>query len=237
MPTSRNSTRAPGLARRILRLAVRLAAGLAAAFAVLVVLYALLPPPSTLMIGRWLTLKPVARDWVALDAISPALVAAVVTSEDARFCSHYGVDTIELSEVVDAFMEGEKTRGASTITMQVAKNLFLWPSRSVIRKGLEIPMALVIDAIWSKRRIIEVYLNVAEWGDGVFGAEAGARRHFGKPARALTRREAALMAAALPNPIQRDAGRPGRRHAVLAARLAARASPDAPWLACLGLAR
>jgi monofunctional biosynthetic peptidoglycan transglycosylase len=106
--------------------------------------------------------------------------------------------------------------------MQAAKNLFLWPSRSYIRKGLEIPVALYIDLVWSKRRMMENYLNMAEWGEGIFGAEAAAQHHFRKPARALTRTEAALLATALPNPVRRNAGRPNARHRALAARLLGR---------------
>ena len=114
------------------------------------------------------------------------------------------------------------SRGASTIPMQVAKNLFLWPSRSYIRKGLEIPLALFLDVVWSKRRMMEIYLNIAEWGEGVFGAEAAARTRFGKPARDLTRREAALLATSLPNPRLRNPTRPSPRQRTLAATIMAR---------------
>ena len=118
--------------------------------------------------------------------------------------------------------------------MQTAKNLFLWPSRSVVRKGLEIPLALALDALWPKRRVIEVYLNIAEWGpDGIFGAEAAARADFGKGAAALSLREAALMATALPSPLKRRPGRPKAGHLRLAERLAGRVGQSAPWLDCL----
>jgi monofunctional biosynthetic peptidoglycan transglycosylase len=200
----------------------------------LAILYSQTHPPSMLMLGRWITRQPVERIWVPLDDISRNLVAAVVTSEDARFCSHHGVDWIEMRNAIeDEDGEGGPSRGASTITMQTVKNLFLWNSRSFIRKGLEIPMALGLDQLWSKRRILEVYLNIAEWGEGVFGAEAAARRDFGKSARELTPREAALLAAALPNPKLRDARHPSRGHQRRAATIARTASPDADWLDCV----
>lgn len=203
----------------------------ASAMAFLVALYAFAPPVSTLMIGRWATLQPVERVWVPMDRIAPALPAAVVMAEDAQFCRHSGVDWTALHEVVSA--EGGPARGASTITMQVAKNLFLWPSRSFVRKAMEIPIALLIDLAWSKRRIMEVYLNIAEWGAGVFGAEAAARKHFGKSASQLTAGEAALLARALPNPVKRAAGKPTRRHQALARLLQTRMGGAAPWLDCL----
>jgi len=202
-------------------------------FVTLAFVYSLAHPPSMLMLGRWLTGQPVDRRWVALDDISPNLVAAVVTSEDARFCSHHGVDWVELHAAIDEDEEGGPSRGASTITMQTVKNLFLWNSRSFIRKGLEIPMALVLDRLWSKRRILEIYLNIAEWGDGVFGAEAASRADFGKSAKELNPREAALLAAALPNPKLRDPRRPSRGYLRRAATIARRASPDADWLDCV----
>lgn len=181
-----------------------------------------LTPPSTLILGRWLTLKPVERTVVPLGAISPALPAAVIASEDARFCLHRGVDWSALRDVIQDADEDGPDRGASTLTMQTAKNVFLWPSRSYIRKGIEIPLAYVIDAIWGKKRVIEIYLNVAEWGEGVFGAEAASRRYFGKPARDLTATEAALLATSLPNPRLRDPSHPSRAQRALAARLPAR---------------
>jgi len=195
--------------------------------------YRVVTPVSTLMLGRWLTLQSVARDAVSLDAVAPALPLAVLASEDARFCRHRGVDWDALRDVLDDADEDGPSRGASTISMQTAKNLFLWPSRSYVRKGLEIPIALYLDAIWPKRRMIEVYLNIAEWGEGVFGAEAAAQRYFRKRARDLSRREAALLAAALPNPILRNPARPSRRHQALALRLVARMEGAAPFADCL----
>jgi monofunctional biosynthetic peptidoglycan transglycosylase len=134
----------------------------------------------------------------------------VVGSEDARFCSHHGIDWDSLQNAIDDAQDGEVSGGGSTITQQVAKNLFLWNRRSVIRKGLEIPLAMWIDAVLSKARILEIYLNIAEMGpSGQFGAEAGANYAFGRPASSLSAREAALLASILPNPVTRSARNPG----------------------------
>ncbi|MBI5320703.1 MAG: monofunctional biosynthetic peptidoglycan transglycosylase [Bradyrhizobium sp.] len=167
-------------------------------------------PVSTLMAWRWLKGAPVTRHWVDLTAMSPHLARTVVASEDAKFCSHRGVDWDALREVMDDAEDGEVTRGGSTLTQQVAKNLFLWPGRNVVRKALELPLALWIDLVLSKQRILEIYLNIAELGpSGQFGAGAGAAYAFGKPASDLSPREAALLAAILPNPVRRSARNPG----------------------------
>ena len=184
--------------------------------------YLAVPPVSTLMLGRWLTGRGADRTFVPLASVASTLPAAAIASEDARFCLHAGVDWDALREVIDEADEGGPSRGASTIPMQVAKNLFLWPGRSVIRKAMEIPIALYLDLVWPKRRMIEVYLNIAEWGDGTFGAEAAARRYFRKPAAELSRRESALLVAALPNPLKRNPGRPGRLETARAGRILAR---------------
>ncbi len=189
----------------------------------LVVVYRAVAPPSTLMLARWIAREPVDRQWVALAEISPFLRSAVIGSEDSLFCRHHGVDWGALREVIDEADEDGPTRGASTITMQTAKNLFLWPGRSAVRKAIEIPLALLIDLAWPKRRVLEVYLNIAEWGDGLFGAEAAAQRYFQKSARRLTLQEAALLASALPNPKKRDPAHPTRNLARRAATIAARA--------------
>jgi monofunctional biosynthetic peptidoglycan transglycosylase len=173
-------------------------------------LYWVVDPVSTLMLGRWVTGQRVQRTAVSLERMGPYLPVTVVVAEDARFCSHHGLDFQEIKEVLDDAQEGGELRGASTITQQTVKNLFLWPSRSYFRKALEVPLAMWFDLILPKRRIMEIYLNIAEWGpDGVFGAQAAARRAFDKPAATLTPREAALLAAALPNPVARDPSRPG----------------------------
>jgi monofunctional biosynthetic peptidoglycan transglycosylase len=197
----------------------------------LALVYSALTPPSTLMLGRWLTLRPVDRQAVSLDAISPYLVQAVVASEDQRYCLHSGVDWNALRDVVDD--EEGPSRGASTIPMQTVKNVFLWPGRSVIRKALEIPLALVADTLWGKPRTMEIYLNIAEWGEGVFGAEAAAQRWFGKPARTLTRGEAALLAAVLPNPILRNPALPSRGVRAQAARIQTRMNGVTGLMGCL----
>lgn len=196
-----------------LRLALQVTMALVLALVVfvlgLVVLYRWVDPPaSALMLAQRLGGTPILQRWTPLERVSPQLVQAVILSEDARFCRHRGVDWEELEQAIDSARDG-LPRGGSTISMQLVKNLFLWPSKSYVRKAIEIPLAYLIEAAWSKRRVLEIYLNVAEWGPGVFGAEAAARYHFRKPASLLTAREAALLAVALPNPFERLAGNPG----------------------------
>ena len=217
--------------RRLVRVLVLLPVVAVAAVAVLAFVYRVVDPPSTLMLGRWLTLRSV--DWrpVPLTAVSPDLVQAVVASEDQRYCQHRGVDWAALRDVVDD--EEGPSRGASTIPMQAVKNVFLWPGRSYVRKALEIPLALLADLAWGKRRLMENYLNVAEWGDGVYGAEAAAQRHFRKSARTLTRGEAALLAAVLPNPILRSAERPSRGVAAIGRRIQGRMGGVSGLMGCL----
>jgi len=231
--------RAPLTAASLLRRFVQIGLGLillwVGAVFWLGLLYWAVPPVSTLMLGRWLTLQPVERTFVRLDEISPNLPLAVLTAEDSRFCEHHGVDWGALWMVMESADGDGPARGASTIPMQVAKNLFLWPSRSYLRKGLEIPVALYLDLIWSKRQTMEVYLNVAEWGEGVFGAEAASQKYFRKPAKNLTRQEAALLARALPNPLVRNPARPRPGHRALAGQLMARMERAAPFSDCLKL--
>jgi len=172
--------------------------------------YRLGHPVSTLMVWRQLTGAPMSRPWIDFGAMSPSLPRSVVAAEDAKFCSHHGIDWDALREVVDDAEDGEVTRGGSTITQQVAKNLFLWPGRSFVRKALELPLALWIDAVLPKQRILEIYLNIAELGpSGQFGAEAGSQFAFGHSAASLSPREAAGLAAILPNPHRRSARTPG----------------------------
>ncbi len=219
--------------RRVLR---RLGAGLLVlglCLGALIALYRFVPPISTLMIGRTLLGRDVVRVWVPLEAISVNLQSASIMSEDARFCRHRGVDWSALGDELQRNSLTDRSRGASTIAMQTAKNLFLWPARSFVRKGIEIPIALTLGVAWPKRRILEVYLNIAEWGEGIFGAEAAARHYFGKSAANLSAREAALLATALPNPLRRDPRRPGARHRALANRILERSRDAAPWLDCL----
>lgn len=210
--------------RRVLGLLIVTLTVLVALPVALVPIYAIpsVRPVSTLMLADWLALKPVARDWVPLAAISPVLVRTVMLSEDGQYCSHRGVDWRELNGVIDDAMEGEETRGASTIPMQTVKNLFLWTSRSFVRKGLEVPLALYADLVLTKPRLMEIYLNVAEFGPGLYGVEAASWRYFGKPAIALTPREAALLAKTLPAPASRDPGSPTRGLSSLARSIEAR---------------
>jgi monofunctional glycosyltransferase len=186
-------------------------------------LYTVVPPVSTLMLARLVTFRPVERVWVPLEEISPALPRAVIASEDGGFCRHWGVDWGAIREVIEEASEDWPERGASTVSMQLAKNLFLWQGFGWVRKPIEIVLAHWIELTWSKRRIMEVYLNIAEWGpNGVFGAEAGARRAFKKSARDLSAREAAIMVAALPNPIVRNPAKPTAGQLRRAARIGAR---------------
>jgi monofunctional biosynthetic peptidoglycan transglycosylase len=167
----------------------------------IILLYRFVPPPVTpLILIRAAEIGAVRREWVDLARIAPALPRAVIAAEDARFCGHRGFDWVEIDKAYEAYREGERLRGASTISQQVARNLFLWPGGGVIRKGAEAYITVLIEALLSKQRILEIYLNVAEWGPGVFGAEVAAQTHFRRHAAQLTPREAALLAAVLPNP-------------------------------------
>jgi monofunctional glycosyltransferase len=203
---------------------------------VLTLIYAVVPPPfSNLMLLRSVAGYGLNKDWVSLDEMSPSLARTVITSEDARFCSHSGVDWTEMNHVFEDVFDDDEgaVRGASTISMQTAKNLFLWDGRSILRKGLEVPLAMWMDLVWSKRRMIEIYLNIVEWAPGVYGAEAAAQHHFKKSAKKLNRREAALLAAVLPNPIKRKAGKPSRRVLATASRIQGRVADTEPYLTCV----
>jgi monofunctional glycosyltransferase len=200
--------------------------------------YRFIDPVSTLMLARWLTGKRVERVWVPIDRMAPALPVSVVVAEDQRFCSHRGIDFTELREALQDADDLSEARGGSTITQQTVKNLFLWGDRSYVRKALEAPLALWFNLVVGKRRQLEIYLNIAEWGpDGEFGAEAGARRAFGRSARDLTPEQAALMAAILPNPLRRDARSPSLGVRRVAGIYRVRARGSAWTAACLGLGR
>ncbi len=197
------------LAGRVRRILLRILLVALLAPPLLLLIYRFLPVPLTpLMLIRLGQGEGLRKDWVPLGAIAPALADAVVASEDNQFCGHWGFDWNALKGEIEAYRAGERPRGASTITQQTAKNLFLWPDRSVLRKLLEVPLTLEIELLWPKRRIIEVYLNIIELGPGVYGAEAAARRDFAKPAAKLSHREAALLAAILPNPRHASPARP-----------------------------
>jgi monofunctional biosynthetic peptidoglycan transglycosylase len=174
-------------------------------------LYRVINPVSMPMLWRWATGAPVERRFVPLNLISPALPITVIGAEDGSFCSNRGIDLGAIREAIEQSDDDvAASRGASTITQQVAKNLFLWNGRSFVRKALELPLALWLNIVLPKRRVLEIYLNIAEWGPkGQFGAEAGARWAFGHSARTLNPREAAEMAAILPNPVMRSARQPG----------------------------
>ena len=150
------------------------------------------------------------KTWKPLEKISTNMAKAVVASEDARFYTHNGFDWIEIEKAVKEHQRGKRLRGASTISQQTAKNVFLFPGRSWVRKGFEAYFTVLIEWIWGKERILEVYLNVAEMGKGIYGAEAAAQEFFGKSASELTRREASLITACLPNPIERHADKPSQ---------------------------
>jgi monofunctional biosynthetic peptidoglycan transglycosylase len=193
-----------------------------------------LPPATPLMAlrsieqGAW-----VAHRTVPLEAVAPALARAVIASEDTRFCQHRGIDLDAVQDALADYRERGRLRGASTITMQVARNLFLWDGGGLLRKGLEAPLALALDALWPKRRILEVYLNIAEWGPGVFGAEAAAWHWFGKPAARLSADEAARLVAILPSPRRWRASEPTPWLRGRAAIIRARSGQLAQWqLAC-----
>lgn len=204
--------------RRLVRNLIILALAVLLIPYVIAPLYRFVDPVSTPMLWRWATGKRVVRVVVPLNRIAPALRLAVIVAEDGSFCRNRGIDLGAIREAMQQSDELGETRGASTITQQTAKNLFLWEGRSFIRKALEFPLALWLNLVLPKRRVLEIYLNIAEWGpNGEFGAEAGGRWAFGKSARDLTPSEAAELAAILPNPVHRSARIPS----VLVRRLAA----------------
>jgi len=180
-----------------------------------VVLFSFVNPPLTLLMVKRAFFKKsdgkrvgIQKDWVSYKRISPQMIQAVVASEDNRFLEHWGIDVEAVHKAVDYNKRHRRKHGASTITQQVAKNVFLWPTRSYLRKGFELYFTVLIESIWSKKRIMVVYLNVIETGNGVYGVEAAARKYFHKPALKLTRGEAALIAASLPNPRVRNPAMP-----------------------------
>lgn len=234
------ASRPRGRSRGWLRPLARLALIVALVPVLLTLLYlpSFVHPVSTLMLKDLATFSGYDRRWVPLDEIAPVLAHSVIMSEDGQFCSHHGVDLGELRAVVNDALAGGSTRGASTITMQTVKNLYLWQKPfSTARKVVELPLAVYFDLVMPKRRIMEIYLNIAEWGPGIYGIEAAAQHHFGVPAAKLTRRQAALLAVTLPNPQARNPARPGpglRRLASLIERRAARAGS---YVGCLKSAR
>ena len=218
--------------RRILILTAIVLGAVAALPALGLAVHSLGHPPTPLMLWRMARGEAVTRTWTPLAEFDRSLIVTVVASEDNGFCGHAGVDWAELLDVIDD--ERGPRRGGSTLTMQVTKNLFLWNGRSYVRKALEIPLAMLVDLVWSKEKILEIYLNVAEWGPtGEFGAEAGARRAFGHGAGRLAPREAALLVAMLPNPHTRDAKKPSARVARVASIIQRRAARSPELADCI----
>jgi len=177
-----------------------------------VVIYKVIPPPITgLMVERLIQGQGLHKRWVSLDDIDPSLPNAVIAAEDQRFCEHHGFDFQAMKAAMRANERHPGSlRGGSTISQQTAKNVFLWPGRDYVRKGLEAYFTVLTEAIWGKRRIMEMYLNVAEWGPGTYGAEAAAHRYFDEPASDIAPGEAAHLAAILPSPLKWKAVNPGR---------------------------
>lgn len=190
----------------------------------LIVIARFIPPVFTpLMLETWITDGSITRQWMPLSAISPNLVRAVIASEDDKFCSHYGFDFDAIDKALASNADGGRLKGASTISQQTAKNLFLSQNRTWVRKGIEAYLTALIEALWPKRRIMETYLNIVEWGPRRFGAEAAAQANFRKSAAKLSVAEAARLATILPNPREYRADKPGpyvaRQSAVIAARM------------------
>ena len=220
---------------RYLRILLGVIAVLVAIPLLLTPLYLVVQPVSVPMLARMLTGQNVTREWRDIDDISDRLKAAVILSEDGQFCRHWGVDVAALRDEVKKYLAGRDARGASTLTMQVARNLFLWNQQSALRKALEVPLAFYIDLVMPKRRIMEIYLNIAEWGpEGEFGVAAGARRAFGREPQNLDWRTASLLAATLPNPILRNPARPGAGLERVAGIVEARARQYGERASCVG---
>lgn len=219
--------------RRLTRWVRRLGLFLFVGFVILPILAWFVAPPSTLMLGRWVIGEPVRREAVKLERMGRIIPRLLLIAEDTRFCIHAGVDWQEMSKVLARSGKEGPKRGASTLPMQVAKNLYLWPGRSYVRKGLEIPIAYWLSAVWSKRQMLEVYLNIAEWGDGIFGIESAAQYYFHRATSELSQNQAALLITALPDPVHRNPARAGKGHRALAARLLSRAMHETIDAGCL----
>jgi len=202
---------------------------------VLLVLRFVAPPTSAVMLRDRLAGAHVRHQWTPIEQISENLIRAVISSEDARFCSHFGIDFYEWRRAMRAADRHgiDAVRGASTITMQVAKNLFLWTDRSFARKGLELAITPIIELVWPKRRIMEVYLNIAQWGPGLFGIGVAAHRHFKREPSDLTSREASLLTASLPAPSVRQAGAATRFTRRIATRIQHRMRPGNVRVSCV----
>ena len=172
------------------------------ALLLLLIVLRFVPPPTSAFMLQ--SPYPVSQRWVNIDTLPSHLPLALVASEDQRFPQHFAVDMTEIKKALEQFDDGDGLRGASTISQQTAKNLLLWPGRSMLRKGMEVTLAVALEAIWGKKRILEVYLNIAEFGKGTYGVEAASQHYYGKPASKLSRNEAARLAVLLPSPRKRD---------------------------------
>lgn len=166
------------------------------------VLLRFVPPPTSAFMLQ--SPYPVTQQWVSLDSLPQHLLLAVVAAEDQRFPQHFGIDMTEISKALEKYDDGDGLRGASTLSQQTAKNLLLWPGRSLLRKGLEATLAVSLELLWGKKRILEVYLNIAEFGKGIYGVEAASQHYYGKPASKLSRNEAVRLVLLLPSPRKRD---------------------------------
>ncbi|WMS42894.1 biosynthetic peptidoglycan transglycosylase [Acuticoccus sp. MNP-M23] len=215
--------------RRLFKIFITVTALIVSIPLVLTVLYAFVTPASLPVERLKWKGETVDQRWVALEDVAPELVRAVIMAEDARFCLHYGVDLRQMRIVIKDALDGEKARGASTITMQVVKTLFLWPDRNYLRKAVEVPLAFWMDLVLSKDRIIEIYLNVAHWGRGIYGVEAAAQRTFGVSAADVTRTQALALATVLPAPAARNPAKPGPRQRAVIAHVK-RELDRAPWV-------
>lgn len=189
----------------IIRFALRAAIVLVLASIGWVAAYKWINPPITWLMARdAIAGRHVEHEWVALDAVTRAVPRALIGAEDAQFCAHSGFDLEAIEKAAVANASGKRLRGGSTISQQVAKNAFLWPGRSWVRKGLEAWFTLLIEQVWGKQRIMEVYVNIVEMGPGIYGVEAASRHYFNKGAARLSAKEAARIATVLPNPVERD---------------------------------
>ncbi|MFD1254738.1 MULTISPECIES: transglycosylase domain-containing protein [Devosia] len=220
---------------RFLRIPLGILAVLVAIPLLLTPLYLVVQPVSVPMLERYVTGRPVVRVWRDIDDISDRLKAAIILSEDGQFCRHWGIDLGALRDEVDNYLAGRETRGASTITMQVARNLFLWNRQSALRKALEVPLAAYIDLVMPKKRIMEIYLNIAEWGpSGQFGVAAGSEHAFGREPQNLDWQTASLLAVTLPNPLVRNPARPNAGLSRVASIVEERTRQYGDRAACVG---
>ncbi|MEM6382702.1 MAG: transglycosylase domain-containing protein [Pseudomonadota bacterium] len=222
-----------GLGRTVAQGLLRTALVLIFVFVTMSVLAKVVPPISTLMIRDLVMLRGYDRQWIALDATAPVLRRSIIASEDQAFCAHNGVQWDALRTQWERWRAGEDARGASTLSMQVARNLFLWQGQSVVRKALEVPVALWLDFVLGKRRMLEVYLNIAELGPQLYGFEAAAQRAYGVSAGDVSANQAGLLVATLPLPSARDPASPTSRQRAIARTIAQRARGVNHLMDCL----